>query len=333
MTNEHHATATCANSVCTIPMAILARETKKVRLLALGMPIGNRNDPIRVAEEYSMLDVISRGRIEMGFVKGVPFEISPANTNPADLMERFWEAHDLILKAMTSHDGPFNWEGTHFHYRSVNVWPRPWQQPHPPVWMPVGSTGSAMEAAERGMTIGVLNTGWVRTPGDLRGLSPKGGRGRPPDDARQRLAYMALIGVGDTREEGWRRADQILGYSRTSGIVAPQFMNPPGYASPAQSAQSLKMSGAEVPRRPHPVARRPQHRSAHDDGRGRDRRRPRLRRHAGRRLRPAARLLRPCRRLRAPVDDGPGRLVDHDETVANLTMFSKEVLPRLSELG
>ncbi len=117
MTNEHHATATCADSVCTIPMAILARETKKVRLLALGMPIGNRNDPIRVAEEYSMLDVISRGRIEMGFVKGVPFEISPANTNPADLVGRFWEAHDLILKAMTSHDGPFNWEGTHFHYR------------------------------------------------------------------------------------------------------------------------------------------------------------------------------------------------------------------------
>ena len=56
-----------------------------------------------------MLDVISRGRIEMGFVKGVPFEISPANTNPAELTERFWEAHDLILKAMTSHDGPFNW--------------------------------------------------------------------------------------------------------------------------------------------------------------------------------------------------------------------------------
>ena len=66
----------------------------------------------------------------MGFVKGVPSdEISPANTNPADLTERFWEAHDLILKAMTSHDGPFNWEGTHFQYRLVNVWPRPYQQP------------------------------------------------------------------------------------------------------------------------------------------------------------------------------------------------------------
>ncbi len=70
MTNEHHATATCSDSVCTIPMAILARETKKVRLLALGMPIGNRNDPIRVAEEYSMIDVISRGRLGDGLCQG-----------------------------------------------------------------------------------------------------------------------------------------------------------------------------------------------------------------------------------------------------------------------
>ena len=70
------------------------------------MPIGNRFDAVRVAEEYSILDVISRGRVEMGFVKGAPFEVTPANSNPADLMARFWEAHDLILKAMTTHDGP-----------------------------------------------------------------------------------------------------------------------------------------------------------------------------------------------------------------------------------
>ena len=260
MTNEHHATATCADSVCTIPMAILARETKKVRLLALGMPIGNRNDPIRVAEEYSMLDVISRGRIEMGFVKGVPFEISPANTNPADLMERFWEAHDLILKAMTSHDGPFNWEGTHFHYRSVNVWPRPWQQPHPPVWMPVGSTGSAMEAAERGMTIGVLNTGWVRTPADLRGLPQEGGRGRPPDDA----AAARLYGADRRRRHPRGR----LAPRRPDPGLQPDLGN---RRAAIHEPARLRLGGAErtghqderrrVPRRPHPVARRPQYRS------------------------------------------------------------------------
>ena len=73
------------------------------------MPIANRMQAVRVAEEYSMLDVISRGRIEMGFVKAAPFAVAPPNSNPAGLMEHFWEVHDLIPKAMTSHDSPANW--------------------------------------------------------------------------------------------------------------------------------------------------------------------------------------------------------------------------------
>ena len=333
MTNEHHATATCADSVCTIPMAILARETKKVRLLALGMPIGNRNDPIRVAEEYATIDVISRGRLDMGFVKGVPFEISPANTNPADLVERFWEAHDLILKAMTSHDGPFNWEGTHFQYRSVNVWPRPYQEPHPPVWTPVGSEGSAREAAARGITIGVLNTGWVRTPGIFkayRDSAAQAGRAMSPD----KLAYMALIGVGDTREEGYSRADQILGYSRTSGIVSPQFANPPGYVPAKGAAQMLKMGGAMVAR-----ATRVQTK----DGRPINPRTMSVEEAIGGGLCFAGTPDEVYAQLKAFYDHvggfghllmmGQGGTISHEDTIGNLTMFSKEVLPRLSELG
>jgi alkanesulfonate monooxygenase SsuD/methylene tetrahydromethanopterin reductase-like flavin-dependent oxidoreductase (luciferase family) len=333
MTNEHHATATCADSVCTIPMAILARETKKVRLLALGMPIANRENPIRVAEEYSMLDVISRGRIEMGFVKGVPFEISPANSNPADLMERFWEAHDLILKAMTSHDGPFSWEGTHFHYRSVNVWPRPYQQPHPPVWMPVGSQGSASEAAARGITIGVLNTGWVATPGIFGAYRKKAeecGREATP----HHLAYMALIGVGRTREEGWRRADQILDYSRTSGVVSPQFANPPGYVTPAMAAQAIKGSGGTTAR-----ATRLQTR----DGKPINPRTVSVEDAIGAGLVFAGTPDDVWDQLKAFYDHvggfghllmmGQGGHISHEDTVDNLTMFSKEVLPRLAELA
>jgi alkanesulfonate monooxygenase SsuD/methylene tetrahydromethanopterin reductase-like flavin-dependent oxidoreductase (luciferase family) len=333
MTNEHHATATCADSVCTIPMAILARETKTVRLLALGMPIGNRNDPIRVAEEYSMIDVISRGRLEMGFVKGVPFEISPANTNPADLSDRFWEAHDLILKAMTSHDGPFNWEGTHFQYRSVNVWPRPWQQPHPPVWMPVGSPGSATEAAARGITIGVLNTGWARTPAIFdayRKTEREAGRAPAPDH----LAYMALIGVGNTREEGWRRADQILDYSRTSGNVAPQFANPPGYVPAAGAAQTLKAGGAMAAR-----ATRVQTK----DGTPINPRTITVEQAVDAGLSFAGTPDDVFDQLKAFYDHvggfghllmmGQGGHISHEETVANLTLFSREVLPRLAALG
>src|SRR5207249_8327374 len=75
MINEHHATATCCCPVAAVPLAILARQTKRARLLTLGYPIANRLDPVRVAEEFAMIDVISRGRLEMGLVRGVPYEV------------------------------------------------------------------------------------------------------------------------------------------------------------------------------------------------------------------------------------------------------------------
>ena len=77
-----------------------------------------------MAEEMAMVDVYSRGRLECGFVRGVPYEISAGNHRPTRMQERFWEAHDLIVKAWTSHDGPFNWEGKYFHHRQVNIWPQ-----------------------------------------------------------------------------------------------------------------------------------------------------------------------------------------------------------------
>ena len=106
MINEHHSSATCLSNSAMVPIAMLARQTKRARLLALGHPIANRPDPVRLAEEVAYIDVVSRGRVEMGFVKGAPYEISPANSNPVKISARFWDAHDLILKALTTHDGP-----------------------------------------------------------------------------------------------------------------------------------------------------------------------------------------------------------------------------------
>ena len=138
MLNEHHQTATCVNSTAPIVMGILARESTKARILLLGNPVANRRDPVRVAEEMAMCDVISRGRVEVGFVRGVPYEVSAMNSLPIGMSDRLWEAHDLIRKAWTSHDGPFNWEGEYFHHRQVNIWPRPYQEPHPPIWITKG---------------------------------------------------------------------------------------------------------------------------------------------------------------------------------------------------
>ena len=69
MLNEHHQTATCVVPAAPILLGILARQTSRARLLILGNPIANRTQPIRVAEEMAMIDVISRGRLECGFVR------------------------------------------------------------------------------------------------------------------------------------------------------------------------------------------------------------------------------------------------------------------------
>ena len=241
MINEHHATATCMTAAVPLALAIVARETKKSRILALGNPIANRPDPVRVAEEMAWIDCVSGGRLEVGLVKGAPYEIAPANSNPARYMSRYWEAHDLIVKALSTTDGPFNWEGEHFHYRNVNIWPRPIQQPTPPIWMTGLSVDSGRLAAEKGHVIGTLLSGSAAKPvfDMYRQRAAELGWEAGPD----RFAYAACVAVGPTREEGIRRGNLVADYVRTSPVVAEPFVNPPGYNSVAANVAMLKSGG------------------------------------------------------------------------------------------
>ena len=239
MNNEHHQTATCMLPAAPIILGILARETKQARLLILGNPIVNRKQPIRVAEEMAIIDVISRGRLECGFVRGVPYEIAPANAFPYRGTEKLWEAHDLIIKAWTHHDGPFNFEGRWFHARQVNIWPRPFQQPHPPVWVTMGSAGSGAQVAQRKHVGAVFLAGYpnIRNifDGYREGYLQAHGEEAPID----RLAYAALIYVGDNEKKAREGAEKLLWYL-SSNKVAPQFNNPPGYHSPQVSANIMR---------------------------------------------------------------------------------------------
>jgi alkanesulfonate monooxygenase SsuD/methylene tetrahydromethanopterin reductase-like flavin-dependent oxidoreductase (luciferase family) len=199
--------------------------------------------------------------------------------------------------------------------------------------MPVGSPGSAGEAAERGITIGVLNTGWARTPAIFEAYRNKAREvGREP--TLDKLAYMALIGVGETREEGHRRADQILDYSRTSGNVAPQFANPPGYVPAAGAAQMLKGGGAMAAR-----ATRVQTK----DGTPINPRTMTVEQAIDAGLSFAGTPDDVFDQLKAFYEHvggfghllmmGQGGHISHDDTVDNLRLFSREVLPRLAEMG
>ncbi|HXP94652.1 MAG TPA: LLM class flavin-dependent oxidoreductase [Candidatus Binatia bacterium] len=238
MINEHHQTATNLNPSAAVVAAALAQLTKNARILILGSPIANRRDPVRLAEEMAMIDNYSRGRLECGFVRGVPFEISAVNSKPVHMEERMREAHDLIVKAWTSHDGPFNWEGKYFHHRQVNIWPRPYQQPHPPIWITVKSPHQIVWNAELGHVAATFLTGYKETKVIFDTYRNRRRElGLPMNE--DRLAYAALIYTGETDEEGFAGAEKLLWYLH-SNKVPPQFKNPPGYASPQTTAKLLR---------------------------------------------------------------------------------------------
>ena len=135
MLNEHHNAPFCMQAKANVFAAILAAATKKVKIVMLGNPLPLAENPVRLAEELSMIDMISKGRLVSGFVRGGGQEQLATGVNPAFNRERFEEAHDLIVAAWTR-EGPFRWEGTHYQHRVVNPWAVPLQKPHPRIWIP-----------------------------------------------------------------------------------------------------------------------------------------------------------------------------------------------------
>ncbi|WP_281689145.1 LLM class flavin-dependent oxidoreductase [Pseudonocardia thermophila] len=341
MINEHHSSATCLSASATIPLAMLARQTRRARLLGLGFPIALRPDPVRLAEEIAYIDVVSRGRLEIGFVKGAPYEISPSNANPVKITPRFWDAHDLVLRALTDHDGPFNWESEWYHFRQVNIWPRPYQQPRPRVWITGGSIDTARQVAARQHVLATILAGWnaKKLYDAYRVTTAELGLPAPGPD---RFAYTALMGVGRTREEGYRRLMEIAGYFRTTSIVGEAFVNPPGYMSARGNAEWLRRNQVRGRAGDHfPATTRDGRTLKIGSGHG-----------TGAGVTPQDMIDAAIAFTGTPDDvyeqivdfvrevGGVGNLIimghggelSHAETVGNLTLFAQEVLPRLKEL-
>ena len=240
MVNEHHQTATCIDVAAPLSMAILARQTKNARLCILGNPIANRGDPIRIAEEMAMIDCISRGRVDAGFVRGVPYEIFAANTNPTETLDRLWEGVDLVIKAWTTHDGPFNFEGRFTRRRAINVWPRPYQQPHPPVWV----TGSSdVESVKKAAGKGFVFATFLQPYPKVRMLfdayrSAYVDNGQPGGGG---LAFMPLVYVAGNDRDAEDGARELTWYLKAK--VEPQYRNPPGYVPIEFNAAALRGAG------------------------------------------------------------------------------------------
>ncbi len=145
--NEHHQTAYGIMPAPNLIAANLIARTTKAKIAIIGRALPLVNNPVNIAEEFAMLDNLSKGRIITGFVRGIGNEYHSTGINPHWSHERYQEAHDLIVQAWTR-PGPFSFEGEHFNNRYVNIWPRPYQTPHPEIWIPsMGSSETVKWAA------------------------------------------------------------------------------------------------------------------------------------------------------------------------------------------
>ena len=220
---EHHAGINSLFGANPLILGILARQTRNVRILSMGTLVSLRQDPVRIAEEYATADVISRGRLEIGFVKSGGTEMASNNANPINNVERYWEAIDLIKKALTHQEGPFGWEGKHFTHRHVNIWPRPWQQPHPRLWAATGDPDTASEVGRRGMVNVLVLRGEDGTKRAWAAYRQARAEAGLPPVSTDHFAYAAFVYAGDTDEEGVRVGSKLLWFLNTSLKSAPQY--------------------------------------------------------------------------------------------------------------
>jgi alkanesulfonate monooxygenase SsuD/methylene tetrahydromethanopterin reductase-like flavin-dependent oxidoreductase (luciferase family) len=233
MLNEHHSTPFCMGGVMNVEAAILARITKRAKIVLLGNVLPIWEDPLWLAEELAMIDMISEGRLVTGWVRGTGRESIAHNAQPPYNWERFQEAHDFIVKAWTT-PGPFRWEGEHFQYRYVNPWARPYQQPHPPIWIPgVMSRNTVAWAARQRYPYIMLATELEPTKESFDYYRSEA-REHGYEAGTQHIGYLFKVHVDETEELADAAARKYVeGPSNpflegNQGIVHPFIQNLPG---------------------------------------------------------------------------------------------------------
>ena len=160
-------------------------------------------------------------------------EMVSGDANPMRIREREWEAIDLIEKALTTHDGPFSWEGKFFTHPHVNIWPRPYQQPRPEFWAATSDLPTCAELGRRGMVNTLLFGGYDRTRQAFDAYKQARAEAGLPAPGEDRFSYMAFCYVGDTDEEALRIGQKIAWFLTVSMKSAPQIRQVPARAARA----------------------------------------------------------------------------------------------------
>ena len=212
--SEHHYSPRILTPNVAVSASYMAARSKTIKIAVLG-PIVSQSNPVQVAEELAMLDNFAQGRLVVGLLRGTTNEYLTFGLNPAEARERTTEGMELILKAWTEPQ-PFGWQGRHFQFRTVSVWPRPLQQPLPPTYSLGTSRESCAFAARHHIGLGVSfapfeivakSTRYYREECARHGWEP----------TPEQMLYRANILLAETDEE----ARELLEKQRSGGAPFP----------------------------------------------------------------------------------------------------------------
>ncbi len=229
--NEHHQNAYGLMPSPNLMAAALARRTQNAALVVLGNSLALYNPPTRVAEEFAMLDCVSGGRLVAGFPVGTSMDTTFCyGQTPADLRDKYQEAHDLVMQAWTRPE-VFAFNGKYTQLRYVNIWPRPIQQPHPPVWVPGGGSVETWEwvASHNYMYCYLSYFGHQRGLHVMKGYWDEVERqGKEPNPYR--AGFLQFVAVSETDAQAEKDYAEHAEYFYNRCLhVYPGFADAPGY--------------------------------------------------------------------------------------------------------
>jgi alkanesulfonate monooxygenase SsuD/methylene tetrahydromethanopterin reductase-like flavin-dependent oxidoreductase (luciferase family) len=202
-----------------------------VAIYPMGRSLGKSREPVKVAEEYALIDVMSGGRLVAGFPVGLSYDASINNgIPPIEVRSRFNENLELVLRSWRDQE-PFSFNGRHVQYPQVNIWPRPLQG-QPPVWLTgVGNPATMQQTLERGFGFNFFGFAGSRLTAQrifprFWDLADQSNIPRNP----YRVGFLQNVAVADTDAEAERLYGKHIEYAFHNGLgaIPPEKLALPG---------------------------------------------------------------------------------------------------------
>jgi alkanesulfonate monooxygenase SsuD/methylene tetrahydromethanopterin reductase-like flavin-dependent oxidoreductase (luciferase family) len=200
---EHHHSDYGMLASPNLMIAALARRTERLRFgnLVNVLPL---YDPMRLAEECAMLDILTGGRLNIGLGRGVPKDDMKHRLDRDTAQARFDEGIEILMRAWTGET--FSYSGKAWGYEEISCRPQPLQKPHPPIYYGATSPDSPAMVARRGWNLALSRQPLSNCAKAIEkyrtALVATDGHGNGTGDA----IMVRDIYVADTDEQAWREA-------------------------------------------------------------------------------------------------------------------------------